>query len=83
MLTKQYKTMKSLKLKKVKISKIGNPHILFGGADAAQGAQQAQYPVTTGKDTKLDGDCITGTNGGSIGRTDRKLLEPANSGIQN
>ncbi|WP_420570902.1 hypothetical protein [Kordia sp.] len=24
--------MKSLKLKKVKISRIGNPHILFGGA---------------------------------------------------
>lgn len=60
--------MKSLKLKKVKISRIGNPHILFGGLEIpAQDLQNAQqnmdYPITYTLDTKQDGDCPTQTNG--------------------
>lgn len=55
--------MKSLKLRKVKISKIGNPHILFGGADAAQGAHEVKYPITFTLDTLLDDTCTPGTNG--------------------
>ena len=58
--------MKPLKLKKVKISKIGNPHILFGGA-AAQGGQNDYLPQThpdnCRKDTKNNGDCPSQTNG--------------------
>lgn len=77
--------MKSLKLKKVKISKIGNPHILFGGAETAQnanGANQNTFPDTTGNDTRLDGDCAPKTNGETtVGRTDRIPLEAVNNGI--
>lgn len=68
--------MKSLKLKKVKISKIGNPHILFGGAYEAQNAQNAQndqgdvmyetHPQRCALDTKVNGDCIPHTNGTTI-----------------
>ena len=50
--------MKPLKLKKVKISRIGNPHILFGGAEAPD-----QYPITYTLDTKHDSECVTQTNG--------------------
>jgi len=75
--------MKPLKLKKVKISKIGNPHILFGGANAAA-AQNVRYPDTTGKDTKQDGDCITGTqNDRTTSRTGAVPLDIAQGGIQN
>lgn len=73
--------MKSLKLKKVKISKIGNPHILFGGAGAAQGAHHVTYPDTSGKDTKQDGDCTPGTNGGSTVVRTTGLARNANSGV--
>ncbi|QHI37804.1 hypothetical protein IMCC3317_31870 [Kordia antarctica] len=64
--------MKTLKLKKVKISKIGNPHILFGGAYEAHNAQNAHNPYDDDMyvshpdncgDTRLDGDCIPQTNG--------------------
>ena len=57
--------MKSLKLKKVKISRIGNPHIVFGGLEIpAQDAQHnVDYPITYTLDTKQDGDCVPQTNG--------------------
>ncbi|MBC8757604.1 hypothetical protein H2O64_23250 [Kordia sp. YSTF-M3] len=43
--------MKSLKLRKVKISKIGNPHILFGGATNG-------CPTTTPPPISVDEECI-------------------------
>ena len=58
--------MKSLKLKKVKISRIGNPHILFGGA-TTETQEQACNPAYTNdlycktRDPK-DTDCDTVTN---------------------
>lgn len=61
--------MKSLKLKKVKISSIGNPHILFGGA-TTESKEQACNPAHTNdlycktrnpKDT--DCDTVTNTTG--------------------
>lgn len=65
--------MKLLKLRKVKISKIGNPHTLFGGA--TNGCVTSPPDVTMDfdclktKDPK-DTDCITVTNTIGSHRTD-------------
>ena len=62
--------MRTLKLKKIKISKVGNPHLLLGGAaNAGQAANGPHHPDTVPKDTKIDGDCKPHTNGGDEGRT--------------
>ncbi|KAB8155823.1 hypothetical protein EZY14_001030 [Kordia sp. TARA_039_SRF] len=66
--------MKSLKLKKVKISSIGNTHILFGGA-TTETQEQACNPAYTNdlycktRDPK-DTDCETVTNTTGSLRTD-------------
>ncbi|WP_430411291.1 hypothetical protein [Kordia sp.] len=64
---------RSLKLKKVKISKIGNLHTIIAGALPAQGANiqtlPVTFPITYTLDTLLDDTCQTGTNGGRTGRT--------------
>lgn len=61
--------MKSLKLKKVKISRIGNPHILFGGNTTGQESQvrtcnDATYTCDLNCKTRdpNDTDCTTVTN---------------------
>ena len=65
--------MKSLKLRKVKISKIGNPHILFGGA--TNGYLTSPLPVTMDyaclktRDPQ-DADCTSVTNTIPTNRTD-------------
>jgi hypothetical protein len=76
--------MKPLKLKKVKISKIGNPHILFGGILPVQNANNYPFhPVTYTLDTLLDDTCQPGTNDGRTGRTGIASVKLPNSGIQN
>lgn len=56
--------MKSLKLKKVKISSIGNPHILFGGVTAE--TCETQPPLMTYQNLEclksLENKCDTVTN---------------------
>lgn len=60
--------MKSLKLKKVKISRVTNLHLILGGANGAAGqsAQEPYRPETYTLDTKYDDSCIPGTNGGTL-----------------
>ncbi|EDP96590.1 hypothetical protein U8527_21705 [Kordia algicida OT-1] len=62
--------MKSLKLKKVKISRIGNPHILFGGASNDNGCTTAPPPppltlnIECIKSMHNECDTVTNTTGG-------------------
>lgn len=75
---------RSLKLKKIKISKINN---IMAGALPAQNAANNSYPIPITDDgycadTKLDGDCKPQTNGNRTSRT-AVPAEPVNSGIQN
>lgn len=65
--------MKSLKLRKVKISKIGNPHTLFGGA--TNSCPTTTPPISTDLDciktrNPKDTDCATVTNTLPTNRTD-------------
>ena len=61
--------MKSLKLKKVKISKVGNPHILFGGAttitetqvDVCPNNGTLSYELRCKTKDPKDTDCDTAT----------------------
>ncbi|AXG68596.1 hypothetical protein KORDIASMS9_00811 [Kordia sp. SMS9] len=55
--------MRSLKLKKIKISRVGNPHMVVGGAQNAENANKPDHPVTYTLDTKYDDSCRPGTNG--------------------
>ena len=59
---------------------IGNLHILFGGANAAQGEHQVNYPVTYTLDTLLDDTCLSGTNE-SLGQRPGAIRNP--NGIEN
>ncbi|PTX60153.1 hypothetical protein C8N46_107159 [Kordia periserrulae] len=60
--------MKSLKLKKVKISRVTNLHLILGGVNGAAGqtTQEPQHPETYTLDTKYDDSCIPGTNGATL-----------------
>jgi len=64
---------KSLKLKKIKISQVGNIHsILAGALNLPAGNIQTlpvTFPVTYTLDTKLDDTCNPGTNDGGGQRT--------------
>ncbi|MEM6719271.1 MAG: hypothetical protein AAF611_08165 [Bacteroidota bacterium] len=74
--------MRSLKLKKINISRVGNSHLVFGGAQGQQN-QEADRPKTHTLDDKKDHTCKPGTNGGgTIGRTIGVPMEN-NHGVQN
>lgn len=77
--------MKSLKLKKVKISRINNLHTLFGGADTVGTANQqaVSFDINCYKTKDLnDSDCTPGTNGGTtLGRTGAAPRDP--NGVEN
>ncbi|MGH1387487.1 hypothetical protein [Kordia sp.] len=64
--------MKTLKLKKVKISSITNPYLLYGGAEQAASNNDKTVPNTIHCETQDEADytCTTQTNGGgTVGRT--------------
>lgn len=63
--------MNSLKLNKIKISRIGNPHLLFGGAQQAATNAQQTVPDTIYCHTKDEADntCQSQTNTGRTGQT--------------
>ena len=62
--------MKTLKLRKVKISSITNPHLLYGGAQQAASNNDKTEPNTIHCETQDENDytCTTQTNSGD-GRT--------------
>jgi len=81
--------MKSLKLKKIKISRVGNPHLVFGGVQQAAHGQAAQVPdqsehldtylqCTFTLDTKYDDSCLPNTNSGRTGRTGEAMAVSIN-----
>lgn len=73
---------RSLKLKKIKISKINN---IMAGAIHVQGNYQTiivKYPVTYTLDTKLDDSCQYHTNGGTL-RTVGTPVQNINDRIPN
>ncbi|WP_298417354.1 hypothetical protein [uncultured Kordia sp.] len=73
---------KPLKLKKIKISKVGNLHEILAGALPAQAAGAYPtlpdtLPVTYTLDTKLDDTCQSHTNdGGTLVRTRGNIKNP-------
>ncbi|WP_046757859.1 hypothetical protein [Kordia jejudonensis] len=71
---------RSLKLKKIKISKINN---IVAGALPRQDAQQADRITDFDLcgDTKIYGDCNPQTNNNRTNRTG--VAQPAHSGVQN
>jgi hypothetical protein len=59
--------MKTLKLKKVKISSITNPYLLYGGAQQAASNNEKTEPNTIYCETQDEADntCTTNTNTGN------------------
>ncbi len=76
--------MRTLKLKKINISRVGNPHTILAGAQQhGQGnAQQPDHPTTYTLDTKIDETCKPGTNGGgTLGRTTGVPIDYNHNGL--
>ncbi|MBC8757602.1 hypothetical protein H2O64_23240 [Kordia sp. YSTF-M3] len=73
--------MKSLKLKKVKISKINNLHTIFGGGDTVGANPQRTVTIDAAclktRDAD-DTDCNTVTNNGTL----KTAGTPTNTGIE-
>lgn len=63
--------MKTLKLKKVKISSITNPYLLYGGAQQAASNNDKTEQNTIHCETQDEADhtCTTHTNGSDSART--------------
>lgn len=64
--------MKPLKLKKIKISRVGNPHFILAGAQQAAGANDHKTePFSVHCETQDDNNttCASQTNTGGEGRT--------------
>ncbi|MFK7749086.1 MAG: hypothetical protein AB8B65_11895 [Kordia sp.] len=64
--------MRTLKLKKIKISKVGNPYLVYGGAQNAAANNHKTEPNTIYCETQNEEDdtCASQTNSGRTGQTD-------------